>query len=209
MALNRRFKRVDRGRLDRVLLAAGGIGVAVMLAVSLGLISFPGAHAGTQSAQARVAASRSAQRMAAGRRWAAAACTSVLNWKNEIHRDATSLGLGLGALTRINDAISATTRMMSTIDALGLPPSAQTGQARAEVERLRSELETRVRAIRTDAHRLTSGDLGAVGALMSDLESDRALAPQLAREMRHLVSVDLGLSVAGTRACRQLVGIPF
>jgi hypothetical protein len=28
-------------------------------------------------------------------------------------------------------------------------------------------------------------------------------------ELRHLVTVDLGLSLAETRACRQLVGIPI
>lgn len=65
-----------------------------------------------------------------------------------------------------------------------------------------------MRAIEGDAHRVTSASLSAIPALLSDLEGDRALAPRLAGEVRRVVSVDLGLSLAETRACRQLVGIP-
>ena len=204
--MTRRWRTI---RMDWVLLAGSATGIAVAFAVSLGLISFPGTHAGAQSAQASDAASLAAQRMAATRRWASTACTSVLNWKNEIHRDATSLNLGFGALDRVQDAITATTRMLKTMDALGPPPSAQNGHARSDLQRLRSDLEARVRAIETDTHRVTSGNLTAIGTLVSDLESDRAVAPQLAGALRRIVSVDLGLSLAETRACRQLVGLPI
>jgi hypothetical protein len=195
-------------RADWVLLAGSVAGLAAVLAMSLGLVTLPGAHAGPQSAQASDAASVAAQRMAATKRWASAACTSALDWTNRIHHDATSLSLGLGAMPRVQDAITATTRMLNEMDALGLPPSAQSGQARTDLERLRSDLEARVRTIEGDAHRVTSGDLTAIPPLLSDLNSDRAVAPQLAEAMRRLVSVDLGLSLAETRACRQLAGIP-
>ena len=195
-------------RVDWVLLAGSVAGVAVVLAASLGLFTLPGTHAGSQSAQASDAASVAAQRMAATKRWASTACASVLDWKDEINHDATSLNLGLGAMPRIQDAITATTRMLKEMDTLGLPPSARSGQARTDLERLRSDLDARVRTIKGDAHRVTSGNLTAIPALLSDLNSDRATVPQLAGALRRVVSVDLGLSLAETRACRQLAGIP-
>jgi hypothetical protein len=202
-------RRWHNKRVGWVLLSGSVAGVAVMLAVSLGLITLPGSRVGVQSAQASDAASLAAQRIAANKRWASAACTSVLNWKNEIQHDVTSLNLGFGALPRIQDAIASTTQMLNRMDTLGPPPSAQSGQARADLERLRSDLEGRVHAIEGDAHRVTGGDLGAIGALLSDLGNDRAAAPRLAGAMGRVVSVELGLSLAETRACRQLAGIPI
>lgn len=204
MGPNKRYKRVDR-----ILLAISGIAFAIVLAVSVGAITLPGTHAGAQSAQASDLASLAARRQAANQRWASAACTSILNWKNEIRRDATSLNLGFGALPRVKDAIAATTRMLDRLDALGLPPSAQTGQARADLERLRSDLQARVSHIESDVHDVAGGNLAAIGTLVSDLQNDRAVAPQLTEELKHVVSVDLGLSLAETRACRQLVGLPI
>jgi hypothetical protein len=99
--------------------------------------------------------------------------------------------------------------MLKQLDALGPPPSAQTGQARADIARLRSELQAHVNQIQADVHRVTSGDLLAIGTLVSDLAHDRSMGPQLAKEVRRVVSVDLGLSLVETRACRQLVGIPI
>jgi hypothetical protein len=195
-------------RLDQALVAAGGLAIAALLAVSLGAITIPGINTGAQTAQASQSAALAAQRTAANRQWASTACTTVLNWKNELKRD-TSLKFGFSALPRVQDAIAATTRMLKQLDTLGPPPSAQTGQARADVARLRSELEARVHEIQSDAQRVTSGDLLAIGALVSDLEHDRTMASQLGKEVRQVVSVDLGLSLLETRACRQLVGIPI
>jgi hypothetical protein len=56
---------------------------------------------------------------------------------------------------------------------------------------------------------VASGDFGAIGTLVSDLESDLGLAKQLRNELGHVVSVDLGLSLVETRACRELVGSPI
>ena len=56
---------------------------------------------------------------------------------------------------------------------------------------------------------VASGNLAAIGTLLGDLESDKVLPGQISSELQHVVSVDLGLSVAETRACRQLVGIPI
>src|SRR6476619_6403307 len=195
MANNQAYK-----RLGRVLLAMIGVGGAFVVAVSVGAITLPGTHSGTQSAQARDLASvAAAKRTAANRQWASATCASVLSWKNEIHRDAANLDLGFGALPRIRDAITATTRMLTKIDELGLPPSVQTGQARADADRLRSDLQGRVRAIEEDARGVADGNVAAIGTLLSDLNNDRAVAPRMVERLRQIVSVDLGLSLVHTR----------
>jgi hypothetical protein len=192
-----------------MLLAVSGVAFALVLAVSFGAISLPGTNAGPQSADASDLASLAAKRTAADKRWASSACTSVLNWKKEITHDATSLNLGFGAMPRIKDAIAATNRLVDRLDTLGLPPSAQIGHGQADLARLRADLSARVAQVEADANRVTSGNLAAIGSLLSDLENDRAVAPQLAQELRHVVSVDLGLSLAETQACRQLVGSPI
>lgn len=194
-------------RLGQVLLAIIGVGGAFVVAVSLGAITLPGTHSGTQSAQARNLVSPAARRLAANEQWASAACTSILGWKNEIQRDAANLDLGLGALPRIQGAITATTRMLNKLDKLGLPPSMQSGQARADVERLRTDLRARVREIEDDARGVASGNIPAIVTLLSDLKNDRAVAPQMVDRLRQIVSVDLGLPAVQIRPCQQLVGV--
>ena len=196
-------------RLGRVLLIMGGITAAVLVAVSAGAITLPGAQDSTQGAQTSAQASLAASRMAANQQWASTTCTNLLEWKNEIQRDATSLNLGFGALARIQDAIAATTRMSNEINKLGLPPAAQTAQARAEIDQLRSDIESRVHNIADAAGSVASGNLAAIGALLSDLENDTAAGTRIVTELRHVLSVDLGLSLVESRACRQLIGIPI
>jgi hypothetical protein len=178
-------------------------------AVSTGAITLPGTQDSTQKPQTGAQASRAATQMAADQRWAAATCTNILDWKNEIHHDATSLSLGFGPLARIKDAIAATTRMSNEVGRLGLPPAAQTAQARAEIDQLRSDIESRVHSIEGTAGSVASGNLAAIGALLSDLENETVMGTPIVNELRHVVSVDLGLSLVETRACRQLVGIPI
>jgi len=200
------YKQVHK-RLGWVLLAVIGVGGALVAAVSVGAITLPGTHSGAQSAQARAPVSPAAKRSAANRQWASATCTSILGWKNEIQRDAANFGLGLGALPRIQDAITATTGLLNKLDNLGLPPSVQNGQARADAEQLRTDLQRRVREIEDDARSVASGNIPAIAALLSDLKNDRAVAPQMVDRLRQIVSVDLGLSVVQVRACQQLIGI--
>ena len=191
-------------RLIRVALTVGAIATAVVLAFASGAIPLPWARSHSRTAQASLAA----QRTAANRQWASATCTNILDWKNEIERDGTSLDLGLGLSARLNDAIVATNRMLNEFDKLGLPPAAQTAPARAEIERLRSDIESRVHSLKGAADSVANGNLAAIGTLVGDLENDRGVGTQIAGELRHVVSVDLGISLAETRACRQLVGIP-
>jgi hypothetical protein len=44
--------------------------------------------------------------------------------------------------------------------------------------------------------------------IVDQLKDDTAIAPQIIRELRHVISVDLGVSLVETHACRALVGIP-
>jgi len=176
-----------------------------VLAFASGTVRLPWAKSHSQTAQASLAA----QRTAANRQWASATCTNVLDWKNEIERDGTSLDLGLGPSARLRDAIAATNRMLNELDKLGLPPAAQTAPARAEIERLRSDIESRVHNLKSAVDSVDNGNLAAIGTLVSDLENDKGAGTQIAGELGHLVSVDLGISLAETRACRQLVGIPI
>ena len=202
----------DRGtpvpvRLVRVGLVMIGIAAVAIATVVSGAISLPGFGSGSQ-AQASSRAALAAEREAANRQWADATCTNLLGWKNEIQRDGTSLDLGLGPSARIKDAIAVTGRLLNELDKLGLPPGAQNAKAQAQIEQLRSDIESRVQAIEGTASSVASGNVLAIESLVSDLASDRVVGTQIASELRHVVSVDLGLSLVETRACRELVGIP-
>lgn len=195
-------------RLARVLLVMVGVAAAITVAISTGAVKLPGLSGGSRTTQASDQAALAAQRMASDEQWASATCTSILAWKNEIHRDGTSLDLGFGPGARIKDATTATTRLLSELDKLGLPPGASP-QARAELSQLRSDIEASLSAIEGAASSVAGGDLAAIGTLVGDLENDKVLAPQIAGELRQVVSVDLGLSLVETRACRELVGSPI
>ncbi|MBV9417259.1 MAG: hypothetical protein JO363_19895 [Solirubrobacterales bacterium] len=192
-------------RLVRVLLTMGAVVTAAALAVSTGVVKLPFAHHSSQSSSRTTLA---AQRTAANQQWASVFCTHLLAWKNEIQRDGTSIDPGLGPVARVNDAIAATTRALGQLDKLGLPPG-QTAGARAEMMQLRTEIESRARKLQGDAGSIAGGNLGAIAALLGDLQSDGAIGTQIGSELQRVVSVDLGLSMAETRACRALLGIPI
>jgi hypothetical protein len=196
-------------RLVRVVVTVGVIVAAVTVAVSTGAVPIPGLSGGPRKTPASDQTALAAQRTAADDQWASATCTNVLAWKKEIERDGTSLDLGFGPGARIHDAIIATTRLISELDALGLPPGAQTAQARAELNQLRSDLGSRLRAIEGAASSVAGGNIAAIGTLVTGLENDKVLGTRIAGELSHVVSVDLGLSLVEARPCRQLVGIPI
>ena len=191
-----------------MLLVMASIVGAVTVVISTGAVKIPGLSGGSRTTQPSEQAALAAQRTAAAEQWASATCTSILAWKNEIQRDGTSLNLGLGPSARVHDAIASSTRLLSEIDKLGLPPGASP-QARAELAQLRADIASRLNSLEGAAGSVAGGNLAAIGTLLGDLESDKVLPGQIASELQHLVSVDLGLSVADTRACRQLVGIPI
>jgi hypothetical protein len=193
-------------RLGTVLLVMVGVVAAGVLAVSAGVIRLPFLHHGGQRAQTTTLA---AQHTAANRQWASAFCTNLMDWKNAIKRDGTSLNPSLGPLARIKDATGATTQMLDELDKLGLPPAEQTAQSRGEADHLRSVLRSQASKLQTDANRVASGNLAAIGALATDLNNAKAMDSEISDELQRVVSVDLGLSMAQTRTCRHLVGIPI
>jgi hypothetical protein len=195
-------------RLIRVVLIMAGIAAGAAGAFASGAISLPSLGTGSH-ARASTDPGYAAQRQAADRQWATATCTNILDWKKEIQRDETTLGSVIGVPARIKDAITATDRLMSELNKVGLPPSAHNAQARSEIEQLRSEIESRLHAIEGTASSVASGNLLAIGTLVSDLANERVRGTQVANELSHVVSVDFGLSLAETQTCRQLVGIPL
>ena len=99
--------------------------------------------------------------------------------------------------------------MLNEINTLGLPPTARTAQARAAINHLRADIESPAHNLAQAAGSVASGNLAAIGTLLSQLQNAQGVGPQIVSELRHLVSVDLGLSLVETRACRQLAGIPI
>jgi hypothetical protein len=189
-------------RLGRVTLTMGVVAAAVVAIVSSGAITLPGFGNTSQAAQASDQAALAAQRTAADKQWASTTCTNILAWKNELKHDGTSLDFGFGPTARIKDAISATDRLMNELNQLGLPPQAEWG-------RLRSDIDSRLRSLAGTASSVAGGNLAAIGTLLDALENDKVLGPQIASELSHVASVDLGISLAETSACRQLVGFPI
>lgn len=167
-------------RLGRVMLVFGAVTAAVVLALTSGLASLPAGGKETHTTQASDRTTLVAQQAAADKQWASSACTSILDWKNQLHHDETSMSLSFGPVARVKDAIAATKNMLGELDKLGLPPGAQGARAGADLSRLRSELE-----------------------------SGQIPGPQIVGELRNLVSVDLGLSLVETHSCRELVGSPI
>src|SRR5579871_3389866 len=165
-------------RLIRVLLVMGACVAALIFAITPGEIP-PFGGGKSADAQTSAQAALAAQRQAADAQWASATCTNILDWKNEIERDGTSLDLGLGPSARIKDAIAATKRMLGELDTLGLPPTTSGSQARSEIERLRGDLESRLRTIEGTAGSVAHGNLSAIGTLIGELENDRVLGPQV------------------------------
>lgn len=196
-------------RLGTVILAMAGIVAALGAVVATGIVKLPGLHVGAaRTGHVTLAADRSAAvQSAAEKQWAASTCTNILQWKNQVKHDGTSLSLGLGPVARIQDAIAATKRMLNEQDKLGLPPGAHAGPARADAKALRSDIESHLADIERAATSVAGGNLAALPTLLGDIQNYKALGSRLSEELSHVVSADLGLSLAETSACRQLVGI--
>jgi hypothetical protein len=124
-------------RLVRVLLVMSGVVAGVVVVVATGAVALPGGHNSSQRS-----ASLAAQRTAANRQWATTLCTNLGAWKDELHRDATSLDLGFGPVARLRDATAATKRMLRILDKLGPPPAGGTSQGRGTIHRLRAQLQS-------------------------------------------------------------------
>ena len=196
-----------RGTRGRALLLVAGVAAALAVVVITGAVALPGVGDSKPSAQTSEQASLASNESTANIRWASATSTNILVWKSAIQRDTKGLNLSFGSLGRIEDGVAATTRVLNQIKKLGPPPAVRTAQARAEIQQFRADVASRVRKIQGDVHSVAGGDLAAIGTLVSDLRNAKVLETEIGNELRHVVFADLGLSLAATPACRQLVGI--
>ena len=187
-------------RVVPVVFILGALGAATAVALGTGAVNLPGsgnAKASTQQAAA-------ARQMAANQQWASATCSTVVGWKNEIQHDFHGLTLSLGAIPRVQDAIGATTRMVDSIEKLGLPPALQ--GARAQVDQLRSDVQSHAHGIENAASSVAAGNLGAIGTLLNGLGNAPSMEGQIVGHLRDVAS-EFGVSLASSPSCRQLVGL--
>jgi hypothetical protein len=185
-----------------VVFILGALAAAVVVSLGGGGVKLPGSG-NTQVSAQQAAATR---QMEANQRWASATCSTVVGWKNEIQHDMHGLTLSLGAISRVEDAVGATTRMVSSIEKLGLPPALQSAQGRADLDQLRSVVQSHLKSIQSTAGSVLSGNFGAIGTLLSDLGNVPSMGSQLVGPLRQVAS-DLGVSLASSPSCRQLVGV--
>jgi hypothetical protein len=189
-------------RVVAVVFILGALAAATAVALGTGAVKLTGS--GTARASTQQAAA--ARQMAANQQWASATCSTVLGWRNEIQNDLHGLTLSLGAIPRVQDAIGATTRMVDSIEELGLPPALQGAQGRAQVDQLRSDVRSHVHGIEGAASSVAAGNIGAIGTLLSGLGNTQSMERQIFGHLRGVAS-ELGVSLASSPSCRQLVGL--
>ena len=196
----------ERGsRLSRVapvVFILGALGAAIAVALGAGAVALPGSGSAEASAQQAAAA----KQMAANQRWTSTTCTTVLGWKNEIQRDMHGLTISLSAIPRVEDAIGATTRAVDSINKLGVPPALQNAAGRSELDQIRSDFQSHVKGIESAASSVAGGNLGAIVTLLSDLGNVPSTGSQIVGHLRE-VAPELGISLASSPSCRQLVGV--
>ena len=188
-------------RIVPVVFVLGAVVAAIAVALSTGAVKLPG----SDSAQANSQQAAAARQMSANQHWASATCTTVVSWKNELQRDLHGLTLSLGAIPRVQDAIGATTRMVDSIQKLGLPPALHSAQGRAAIDQLRSDVQSHMHGIESAVSSVAAGNLLAIGTLVGDLGKAPSVERQLVGHLRDVAS-ELGVSLASSPSCRQLVG---
>lgn len=189
-------------RIVPVALILGALAAATAVALGAGA----GSLSGTGDAKASTDQAAVTKQMAANQRWASATCSAVVGWKDEVQRELHGLTLSLGAIPRVQAAIGATTHMLDSIEKLGVPPALQSAQGRGLVEQLRSDIQSRAQGVESAASSVAGGNVGAISTLLSDLANAPSIEAQIAGRLRDVAS-ELGVSMASSPACRQLVGL--
>jgi len=189
-------------RVVPVVFIVCALAAAIAVALGAGAVTLPAGRSAKVTAQQAAAA----RQMAANQQWASTTCSTVLGWKNTIQRDIHGLTLSLSALPRVQDAIGATTRAVDSIKKLGLPPALQSAEGRAALDQLRSDVQSHVQSIESAATSVAGGNLGAIGTLLSDLGNAPSTGSQIVGHLREIAS-QLGVSLAASPSCRQLVGL--
>jgi hypothetical protein len=190
------------GRVVPVVLILGALVAAIAVALGTGAVN----PSGSASAKVNPQQAAAARQMAATQHWASAACSTLLTWKNEIQRDVHGLTFSLDAIPRVQDAVGATSHMVDSIEQLGLPPTLQSAQARAQIAQLRSDIQSHVHEIESAASSVAAGNLGAIGTLVTGLGNAPSMERQFASHLRGVAS-ELGVSLASSSPCRQLISL--
>jgi len=182
-----------------------GIGAVVLVAALIALVVYLTGIGASQPASAgQLAASAAAATEQADQHWADTACSTVLRWKDTLHRDETSTDLSFGPIARLENAAAATVHLVDEVSALGLPPGARTVAAHRDFKALADQLVTSSGGLRSVAGQLESGDVAAALGAISDTANAAALATALVHSLQRFVSVDLGLAMIKSGACRDL-----
>jgi hypothetical protein len=88
----------------------------------------------------------------------------------------------------------------------GHAPALQGPQGRAEVDQLRSDVESRLHGIESAASSVAGGNLGAIATLFGYLRNAPSTEGRIVGQVRDTAS-ELGVSLASSPSCRQLVGL--
>lgn len=96
--------------------------------------------------------------------------------------------------------------MVDSIEKLGLPPALQGAEGRAQIDQLRSDVQSHVHAIENPASSVAAGNLGAIVTLLNGLGNAPSMEGQIVGHLRDVAS-ELGVSLASSPSCRQLVGL--
>jgi hypothetical protein len=99
--------------------------------------------------------------------------------------------------------------MASALTRIGLPATIRHGRADKQLQRLGSDVQTRVTSFVTAAHQLGHDNAAGARALVNDLGPGSGLVVAVVNDLHQLAPTDLALAVLETKACRQRVGLPI
>ena len=140
----------------------------------------------------------------ANREWANAVCTSVGVWKKQVHGSYTSLNPTFSPNERLHQAIGATQLLVTQLKNIGLPDTKQGQEAQQQLEKTADDLQTQLDQIESSAKELESGNTAGAKKLLGQLDAlTRSLVASL-KGLRSVVSSDLAVALATTKACRDL-----
>ena len=140
----------------------------------------------------------------ADQEWANAVCTSVGAWKKQVHESYTSLNPSFSVQERLHQAIGATQLLITQLKTIGLPDTKQGQQAQRQFEKIADDLQPQLNQIEADANKLKSGDTEGAKKLLSQLAALTGSVVTGLNDLRKVVSGDLALALATTKACRDL-----
>ena len=148
----------------------------------------------------------SSQTKKANEEWANAVCTSIGAWKKQVHETYTSLNPTFSIQERLHQAIGATQLLITQLKTIGLPDTKQGQEAQKQFEKVADDLQSQLNQIEAEAKQLRSGDTEGAKKLLSQLAGLASSVVTGLNDLRKVVSGDLAVALAETKACRGLSG---